>query len=232
MRDALIALNAMVAQDVLPVYAVSGAIAAALYIEAASTADLDVFVTIPPSPSGLITLAPIYAAAEALGGVEENEHIRFGAWPVQIRPAATPLVEEALRDAMAVNFDGIPTRVLTPEHLCAIDLETGRIKDHLRVARFIEEKAVDVEALADLLARHDLLDRHASVLNLLPERSTTVQPIMQQALADKAAQRVTERARSWPEKIAVIERLRDATQSMRRSMRTSERAAPNRPAGS
>ena len=60
----------------------------------------------------------------------------------------------------------------------------------------------------------------------------TVQRILQQVLADKAAQRVSECARSWPEKVAVIERLRDATaigrESIRRTMRASEGAAPTR----
>ena len=39
------------------------------------------------------------------------------------------------------------------------------MKDHLRVAMFIEHKAVDVVALTSLLARYNLLDRRANVPN-------------------------------------------------------------------
>lgn len=94
MHAALTALNALEDDGVIPRYAVGGAIGASFYIEAQATEDLDVFVILPESPGGLLTLSPIYRACEARGGVVEGEHIRFGPWPVQILPAYDALVEE------------------------------------------------------------------------------------------------------------------------------------------
>jgi len=165
MHAALNALNTLVESGVIPGYAVGGAIGASFYIEAQATEDLDIFVVLPETSGGLLSLTPIYIACTALGGVIEHEHIRFGPWPVQILPAYKPLVEEALAEALVVDFDGIPTRVLTAEHLCAIALDTARLKDFLRVGLFIEQDAVDLVSLESLLKRYNLLDRRAKVPN-------------------------------------------------------------------
>lgn len=87
MHDALKALNRLVATGVIPSYAIGGAIGASFYIEAQATEDLDIFVVLPQSTRGLLSLSPIYAACVAEGGVIEGEYVRFGAWPVQILPA-------------------------------------------------------------------------------------------------------------------------------------------------
>lgn len=165
MRNALVALNTLVANGVIPLYAIGGAIGASFYIEAQATEDIDVFVVLPPSAGMLLSLAPIYEALEALGGVPEGEHIRIGGWKVQILPAYKPLVEEALDAALEVHFEDVPTRVLTAEYLCAINLDTGRAKDFYRVSLFIEADAVDMEALEVLLLRYNLQHRTANVLN-------------------------------------------------------------------
>jgi hypothetical protein len=45
------------------------------------------------------------------------------------------------------------------EHLIAIALKTGRAKDHARIALLIEEADIDTALLANIMARHELLDR-------------------------------------------------------------------------
>lgn len=47
MREALMALNRLVADGVIASYAIGGAIGASFYIEAQATEDLDVFVIMP-----------------------------------------------------------------------------------------------------------------------------------------------------------------------------------------
>lgn len=165
MREALIALNRLIADGVIPTYAIGGAIGASFYIEAQATEDLDVFVMLPPTAGLLLSLSPIYDALQAMGGEPEGEHIRVGGWKVQILPAYKPLVEEALAAAIDVPFEDVPTRVLSAEYLCAINLDTGRPKDYYRVSLFLESGAVDVEALDALLKRYHLQDRTDSVLN-------------------------------------------------------------------
>lgn len=110
MQAALRALNQIVADRVIPQYAIGGAIGASFYIDAVQTEDVDAFVFMSPSASGLLTLAPIYAALKKLGGVVEHEYIRFNEWPLQILPDANDLVREAISNATQTEFDGIPTR--------------------------------------------------------------------------------------------------------------------------
>lgn len=165
MRDVILAINSLVDQGVVPTYAIGGAIGASFYVEASATEDVDVFVVLPKSPGGLLTLDPIYVALKSLGGNVVGEHVRIGSWPVQILPAYNPLVEEALAQAIEVQFDGVPTRVMTAEYLCAICLDTARTKDFLRVSLFIEQEAVDLAALESLMDRFKLTERVRSVPN-------------------------------------------------------------------
>ena len=159
MQAALRALNQIVADRVIKQYAIGGAIGASFYIEAMQTADIDTFVFLEPSASGLLTLAPIYEALVALGGTIVHEYVQFDAWPIQILPDANDLVREAIRTAVDTEYDGIPTRVFSAEHLCAIALQTGRTKDYLRVTMFLEQGVVNLELLSDILKRYDLTDR-------------------------------------------------------------------------
>ena len=170
MQAALRALNQLVANHVIERYAIGGAIGASFYIEAMQTEDIDVFVFLAPSAGSLLSLTPVYDALVALGGTIEREYIRFAEWPVQILPDANDLVREAIRTALETEFDGIPTRVFTAEHLCAVALKTGRTKDYLRVVMFLEQNAVNLNVLGDILARHDLTDRLARAKSMIESR--------------------------------------------------------------
>jgi hypothetical protein len=68
-------------------------------------------------------------------------------------------VEEALREAVTVDVDGVPARVFTAEHLAAIALQTGRAKDKARLLQFVEAGALEAERFQAILARHGLVDR-------------------------------------------------------------------------
>ncbi|HWG20933.1 MAG TPA: hypothetical protein VG225_10410 [Terracidiphilus sp.] len=157
MQAALKALNKLVARGILQSYAIGGAIGASFYLPAMQTEDIDAFVFLPPSSSSLlVSLTPVYEALQEQGGVAEREYVRFGEWPLQILTDATPLISEAIREAVEVDFEGIPTRVFRAEHLCAVALQTGRAKDYARVGMFLEQGEVDRDALANLAARYDL----------------------------------------------------------------------------
>ncbi len=56
--------------------------------------------------------------------------------------------------------------------------------------------------------------------------------LLERVLADKAASRLKARALAWPEKIKVIERLRDATAEARRTMRVVGRTGATSPGAS
>jgi len=158
-QAALKALNCLVNNGVIENYAIGGAIGASFYLPAMQTEDIDVFVFLPASSGPLVTLTPVYEALKAQGGEVDREHVRFGNWPVQILTDANALIAEAIGEAVDTDYDGIPTRVFTPEHLCAIALQTGRAKDYARVILFLEENEVDVGVLSTLAARFGLSDR-------------------------------------------------------------------------
>ena len=159
-KETLEAINNMQAAGVIGQFAIGGAVGATLYLEPAATLDIDVFVTLPAlEGSSLLTLSPIYDYLREHGGKVEHEHIVVGGWPIQFLPPANELEREAITDAVETSVQGVPTRVMTSEHLVAIALQTGRAKDHIRILQFIEQEAINREKLRDLLERHSLIEK-------------------------------------------------------------------------
>ncbi len=66
-------------------------------------------------------------------------------------------MEEALRQAVRRDVNGVSTRVFTAEHLAAICLQVGRAKDYDRVVRFLEAEMIDAILFTSILQRHDLM---------------------------------------------------------------------------
>lgn len=159
MKQALQALMQLRDEGTLARFAVGGAVAASFYSEAVATEDLDVFAFMAPSPGGLLVLTPLYDRLKTLGGVVHAEHVVIGGWPVQILPAYTPLVEEAIVRARDQEFAGLRVPVVGAEYLCAIALQTGRAKDFARVHSLITANAVDMARLKSIIAEHALIDR-------------------------------------------------------------------------
>ncbi len=149
----------MQAVGVIGSYAIGGAVGATFYLEPVVTLDVDVFVGFRSGPGQLLDLRPIYDYLTARGGAVEGEYIVIGGWPVQFLPPGTPLVEEALSEAVGHDLDGVPVRVFTAEHLCAIALEVGRAKDKARLLQFIEAGAFDAARFQAVLTRHGLARR-------------------------------------------------------------------------
>jgi hypothetical protein len=150
-------INQMQADGIIGKYAIGGAVGATFYLEPAATLDVDVFVTLPTAPGGLLlSLSPIYNYLKARGGTVEDEHIVIGGWPVQFLPASDELELEALAEAVPTKVEDVGTWVMTAEHLAAIALRTGRPKDHNRILQFIEQGAVDRKTLQFIVERHNL----------------------------------------------------------------------------
>ena len=160
MKRTLQVLNELEKQVVFSRYAIGGAMAATFYTEPFLTFDLDVFVVMPQTTGGLLTLAPLYDALRARGYSEqENECIMIEGVPVQFLPTYNALLEEALNDAQEIMYEDVPARVLRSEHLLAICLQTGRSKDRERVRILREQAKLDQNFLADVLRRYQLEDK-------------------------------------------------------------------------
>jgi hypothetical protein len=156
MKDALTEINALREASVIGESAIGGAIGATFYLEPISTYDLDIFVLFEHPPL-ILTLTPIYDFLTARGHKPEGDAIVIHGWPVQFLPAESPLLTEAVRQAVSVDFEGVPTRVMTAEHLMAIALQTGRGKDYTRLLSFVESGVADSHKLKAILTRHGLL---------------------------------------------------------------------------
>lgn len=140
-------------------FALGGAVAASFYIEAVATEELDIFAIIEPSASGLLVLTPLYERLKQLGATMQDEHVVIHGWPVQILPAYTPLVEEAVAKAVDRRYEDVAVPVVTADYLCAIALQTGRVKDFQRVYSLIAAGCVDAAALSRLIETHGLQER-------------------------------------------------------------------------
>jgi hypothetical protein len=147
-------------------YAIAGAVAALNYIEPALTEDLDILISIQDFErrrSGLILLAPVEKALAELGYSERADlGIMIEGWPVQFLPVASDLDQEALDSAIETDFGlfGDPpltARCLRAEHVVAIAIKLGRLKDLARVQAFLEQRAVDLHLLKQTLQRHGLI---------------------------------------------------------------------------
>jgi len=159
MEATLQILNELEADGVISRYAIGGAIGAIFYMEPFLTYDLDVFVLLPKTPGGLPTLSPIYEALKQRGFDAEGECVLIKGMPVQFLPAYNSLLEEALVEAREESYADTTTRVLRPEHLAAIMVQTGRDKDRQRFATFMEEAPLDAAYFQEVLARHQLTAR-------------------------------------------------------------------------
>jgi hypothetical protein len=163
-------INQMVADGVIESYAIGGATAAFFYIEPDTTFDVDIFCVLRGvEEKALDMLAPIYDYLQGKGYQPEDEAINIAGVAVQFLPVFNPLNEEAVEQASDLDYEGIPVRVMSPEHLVAIMLQTGRPKDYVRVARFLEAEAFDLDSLTQTLKRHKL-DKEWAALKLLQRR--------------------------------------------------------------
>src|SRR5262245_33853209 len=154
-------------QGVIRRYAIAGAVAALNYIQPTLTEDLDILVSTPDfeaHKSGLLLLSPIEKALAQMGYAERTSvGYMVEGWPVQFLPVASPLDDEALDNAVEIDVDvsatpPVKARCLTAEHIVAIALKVGRLKDLARIEAFLSAGQVDLAALKDVLARHHLLD--------------------------------------------------------------------------
>jgi hypothetical protein len=152
-------LNELEREGVIARYAIGGAVGAIFYMEPFLTFDLDVFVLLPQTAGGLLTLSPIYEALKQRGCEEEGECLLIEGMPVQFLPAYNPLLEEALAESREMRYADTVTRVLRPEHLAAIMVQTGRDKDRQRFSTFMQEAEQDADYLRGVLERHQLTER-------------------------------------------------------------------------
>ncbi len=95
-----------------------------------------------------------YAVAGAIGAMVDG-------WPLQLLPVGDALEREAYLIAQTLNYEGTRVRVVLAEHLVAIMLKVGRLKDYARIQTFLSQDAVDIEHLEVIIGHHGLESKWA-----------------------------------------------------------------------
>lgn len=159
-KEVLTTINQMQSDGIIDRYAIGGAVGATFYLEPIATLDVDIFVAFRPEPGKLLfSPQPLFDYFTARGFQTEGEYFIIADWPVQFLPPPTPLVEEALVEAVSFDIEGVPTRVFSAEHLACIALELGRPKDKARLLQFVEAGVLDPARLEAILVRHHLSEK-------------------------------------------------------------------------
>ena len=149
----------MQAEKVFENYALGGASAVIFYTEPIATQDVDIFISIKNKADNLMILAPIYEYASKHKFEVKAEHIIIAEFPVQFLPTFNALTAEAVENAGEFELENELVRVMRPEYLTAIMLDTGRTKDFLRINLFLENGLVNMKELADILEKHNLSEK-------------------------------------------------------------------------
>ena len=158
LADVFRELNELTASGLVRDYAVGGATAVLFYAEPARTYDIDVFVVMAPTaPVSLVSLEPFYEWARTRDFPVDAEHILVHGVPVQFLPAHNALAEAAVATARTLDYDGVPVRVVDPEHLVALAFQAGGHKRRERAWQMLEVGVVDRQRLRTLLSAHGIM---------------------------------------------------------------------------
>ncbi|MBI4887681.1 MAG: hypothetical protein HY824_11360 [Acidobacteria bacterium] len=155
LRDVFRVLAEMRESGVVTDYAIGGATAVLFYAEPTRTYDVDVFVTLPSGAAPtLVSLSSVYAWAKTRGIEIQGEHLMIESVPVQLFPAYNALVEEAVAGARVHDYEGVPVRVVDPEHLVALALQAGGARRRERAWQLLQFGGVDRQRLRTILHAH------------------------------------------------------------------------------
>lgn len=158
MDRALKIINGLQKSGLIKSYAIGGGIAATYYIEPILTYDLDIFFI--PREESLDVLSPIYDELIRRGCRPEKELIVIEGVPVQLIPVYNRLVREAVETSVESTYKKVKVRIVNPEYLLAIALQTNRSKDRERAIQLLDQAKLDSRSLVRLLKKFGLYDRY------------------------------------------------------------------------
>jgi hypothetical protein len=154
LADVLRAANDLVSAGLIKDYALGGALAAVHYVEPFATYDADIFF-IPATEDLTGGIPQIYEALRARGWKVEGDHLLLRDFPVQFL-ATHGLTQEAVKEGLPLNYQGVATKLFRPEHIIAIAASVGRLKDLARIEQVMEQADIDKNLLEAILKRHSL----------------------------------------------------------------------------
>ncbi len=158
----------MTDNGVIDNYALGGATAVIFYTEPIATKDIDVFVHVRrDGQSVLMEFQPLFDYLRERGYEIKGKHAYIeGFPPIQFLLVSKDLINEAVIEANEFELSGgVTVRVMSPEYLVVIMLDTGRVKDYLRIGFFLQHEVVNLEELERILNKHDLTEKWRENIN-------------------------------------------------------------------
>jgi len=162
MKKTIEIINELKANGHFKEYAIGGAIAALKWTEPFFTRDLDVFII----PEGdvderqVIVLSSIYEYLKGKGyDAWTGQWLIIEGTPVEFIPAVG-VAEEAVANAVETTFEGVKTRVMSPEYLIALFLKASRDKDKMKVRLLLDQAVINTQRLRAILTKYDLVEKY------------------------------------------------------------------------
>lgn len=167
MEKTLAIVNRLKDRGVISDYAIGGGMAAMFYMEPVLTYDLDIFCILPGEEKGLNILAPIYKWADRAGYKTFKEHLVIEGLPVQFIPVYNDLIWEAVENAVVKKIGQVRARVVAPEYLVAIMLQTSRKKDAINAGKMLGEAKINKRMLLGIIEKHGLSAKSRALEGLI-----------------------------------------------------------------
>jgi protein-S-isoprenylcysteine O-methyltransferase Ste14 len=104
--------------------------------------------------------------------------MQVGNWPVQFHLPCNPLMEEALREAQAVDLEGVPLRVVRQDYLGLLALLVVRGRDFTRILSLMESGSVNLGAFKLKKSRSPQGAADAPKEAIHPPRTVLPQPLL------------------------------------------------------
>ena len=158
MKNTIEVMNELKREKLIKDYAVGGAIGALKWVELFFTSNLDIFIIPVKETEKLINLSPVYEYLKKKGYYWKGQWIIIEEVPVYFIPADA-LGKEAVENAEETEYEGIKTKVITPEYLIALFLKAGRDKDVRKIEMLLEQAKVDTGKLDKILEEYGLTSK-------------------------------------------------------------------------
>lgn len=156
MKDTIKVINELKKEKLIKDYAIGGAIGVLKWVEPFFTRDLDIFIIpIKETKEELINLSLMYEYLKKKGCFWKEQWIIIKGIPVDFIPT-DGVEKEAVENAQETEYEGVKTKVITPEYLIALFLKAGRDKDIRKIEMLLEQAEIDMGKLDKILKVHGL----------------------------------------------------------------------------
>lgn len=153
-------LEQMEKEGILSQWAIGGSIGVMFYTEPYLTKDIDIFLYVKPTRTGLIDMGFIYNWLRDKGYSKfKGQSIIVEDWLVDFIPTKEGLIDEAVFKTNIFKINNIKIKVMPPEYLIALALESGRKQDYAKVEKILQQSNINKKKLTRILKKFGLYEK-------------------------------------------------------------------------